>query len=43
MTVASSIDPARLIEEQRALHPGPRRELLTTFIITLMSAEADLV
>jgi putative transposase len=44
MTVTSSIDPARLVEEQLAqASPDLLRELLTTFINTLMSAEADAV
>jgi putative transposase len=44
MTVTPSIDPARLIEEQLAqASPDLLRELLTTFINTLMSAEADAV
>ena len=44
MTVTPSIDPARLLEEQLAqVSPDLLRELLTTFINTLMSAEADAV
>jgi putative transposase len=44
MTVMPSIDPARLLEEQLAqASPDLLRELLTTFINTLMSAEADAV
>jgi putative transposase len=44
MTVSPSIDPARLIEEQLAqASPDLLRELLTSFINTLMSAEADAV
>src|SRR5262245_59633713 len=44
MTVSPSIDPARLLEEQLAqASPDLLRELLTTFINTLMSAEADAV
>ena len=44
MTVTPSIDPARLLEEQLAqASPDLLRELLTTFINTLMSAEADAV
>ena len=40
----ASIDPARLLEEQLAqASPDLLRELLTTFINTLMSAEADAV
>ena len=44
MTVTSSIDPARLLEEQLAqASPDLLRELLGTFINTLLSAEADAV
>jgi putative transposase len=44
MTVTPSIDPARVLEEQLAqASPDLLRELLTTFINTLMSAEADAV
>ncbi len=44
MTVKSSIDPARLLEEQLAqASPDLLRELLGTFINTLLSAEADSV
>jgi putative transposase len=44
MTVKSSIDPARLLEEQLAqASPDLLRELLGTFINTLLSAEADVV
>jgi putative transposase len=44
MTVTASIDPARLLEEQLAqASPDLLRELLTTFINTLTSAEADAV
>jgi transposase-like protein len=44
MTVSSSIDPARLLEEQLAqASPDLLRELLQTFINTLLSAEADAV
>src|SRR3954468_12419217 len=44
MTVRSSIDHARLLEEQLAqASPDPLRELLGTFINTLLSAEADAV
>ena len=44
MTVNPSIDPARLLEEQLAqASPDLLRELLTRFINTLMSAEADAV
>ena len=39
MTVISSIDPARLLEEQLAqASPDLLRELLGTFINTLLSA-----
>ena len=44
MTVNPSIDPARLLEEQLAqASPDLLRELLGTFIHTLLSAEADAV
>ena len=44
MTVSPSIDPARLLEEQLAqASPDLLRELLGTFINTLLSAEADAV
>ena len=44
MTAMPSIDPARLIEEQLSqASPDLLRELLTLFINTLMSAEADAV
>jgi transposase-like protein len=44
MTVTPSIDPARLVEEQLALaSPDLLRDLLTTVISVLMSAEADAV
>jgi putative transposase len=44
MTVTTSIDPARLLEEQLAqASPDLLRELLTTFVNTLMSAEVDAV
>jgi putative transposase len=44
MTVTSSIDPARLLEEQLAqASPDLLRELLGTFINTLLSADADAV
>jgi len=44
MTVRSSIDPAVLLEEQLAqASPDLLRELLGTFINTLLSAEADAV
>src|SRR3954447_17149487 len=44
MTVRSSIDPAPLLEEQLAqASPDLLRELLGSFIQTLLSAEADAV
>jgi len=44
MTVSSSIDPARMLEEQLAqASPDLLRELLGTFLNTLLSAEADAV
>jgi putative transposase len=44
MTARSSIDPARLLEEQLAqASPDLLRQLLQTFINTLLSAEADAV
>jgi Transposase, Mutator family len=44
MTVTASIDPARLLEEQLAqASPDLLRQLLQTFINTLLSAEADAV
>ena len=44
MNVNPSIDPARLIEEQLSqASPDLLRDLLTLFINTLMSAEADAV
>ncbi len=44
MTAPSSIDPARFLSEQLAqASPDLLRQLLTTFIDTLMSAEADAV
>src|SRR3954463_13393545 len=44
MTATTSIDPARLLEEQLAqASPDLLRELLQTFINTLLSAEADVV
>ncbi len=44
MTVKSSIDPARLLEEQLAqASPDLLRELLQTFINVLLSADADSV
>ena len=44
MTVSTSIDPARLLDEQLAqASPDLLRQLLTTFLNTLMSAQADAV
>jgi putative transposase len=44
MTAPSSIDPARFLHEQLACaSPDLLRSMLTTFINTLMSAEADAV
>jgi transposase-like protein len=44
MTAPSSIDPARFLHEQLAsASPDLLRSMLTTFINTLMSAEADAV
>jgi len=44
MTVRTSIDGVRMLDEQLAqASPDLLRELLTTFINTLMSAEADSV
>jgi hypothetical protein len=44
MTAPSSIDPARFLSEQLAqASPDLLRQMLTTFIGTLMSAEADAV
>ena len=44
MTVPPSIDPARLLEEQLAqASPDLLRELLQTFVNTLLSAGADAV
>jgi transposase-like protein len=44
MTALSSIDPARFLHEQLAsASPDLLRRVLTTFINTLMSAEADSV
>jgi len=44
MTVRSSIDPARLLEEQLAqASPDLLRQLLQVFVNTLLSAEADAV
>ena len=44
MTVNTSIDPARLLEEQLGqASPDLLRELLGTFLNTLLSAEADAV
>jgi Transposase, Mutator family len=44
MTAPSSIDPARFLDEQLAqASPDLLRQMLTTFINTLMSTEADAV
>src|SRR3982751_834310 len=44
MTAPSSIDPAHFLSEQLAqASPDLSRQMLTTFINTLMSAEADTV
>ena len=44
MTAPSSIDPAYFLHEQLAqARPDLLRQMLTTFINTLMSAEADAV
>ena len=44
MTVNPSIDPARMLQEQLAqASPDLLRELLQTFVNTLLSAEADVV
>jgi len=44
MTVTPSIDPARFVEEQLAqASPDLLRQMLQTFINTLLSAEADTV
>src|SRR3954453_2143274 len=44
MTAPSSIDPTRFLHEQLAqASPDLLRQMLTTFINTLMSAEADAV
>ena len=44
MTAPSSIDPARFLHEQlESASPDLLRSMLTTFINTLMSAEADAV
>ncbi len=44
MTVAPSIDPARFLEEHLAqASPDLLRDMLTTFINTLLSADADAV
>ena len=44
MTASSSIDPAHFLAEQLAqASPDLLRQMLTTFIDTLMSAEADAV
>ncbi len=44
MTAPSSIDPARFLHDQLAsASPDLLRSMLTTFVNTLMSAEADAV
>jgi transposase-like protein len=44
MTVGSSIDPARFLQEELAeASPDLLRELLTTFVNALLSAQADSV
>jgi transposase-like protein len=44
MTAPSSIDPARFLHDQLAsASPDLLRSMLTTFIDTLMSAEADAI
>ena len=44
MTVPPSIDPARMLEEQLAqASPDLLRELMQTFLNTLMSTQADAV
>ena len=44
MTAPSSIDPAHFLHEQLAqASPDLLRQMLTTFINTLMSAEADAI
>ncbi len=44
MTAPSSIDPARFLHEHvAAASPDLLREMLTTFVNTLMSAEADAI
>ncbi len=44
MTASSSIDPARFLDEQLAqASPDLMRELLTTFVNALLSAQADAV
>jgi len=44
MTVAPSIDPARFLEEHLAqASPDLLRDMLSTFINTLLSADADAV
>ena len=44
MTAAPSIDPARFLEEHLAqASPDLLREMLTTFINALLSADADAV
>ena len=44
MTAASSIDPARFLDEQLAqARPDLLRQMMSTFVNTLRSAEADAV
>src|SRR3954470_14860134 len=43
MTAPSSIDPTAFLHEQPQASPDLLRQMLTTFINTLMSAEADAV
>ncbi|TXD32649.1 IS256 family transposase, partial [Lujinxingia vulgaris] len=44
MTAPSSIDPAQFLHEHLAqASPDLLREMLTTFVNTLLSAEADTV
>jgi transposase-like protein len=44
MTVGPSIDPARFLKEELAeASPDLLRELLTTFVNALLSAQADSV
>ena len=44
MTAPSSIDPARFLHEHlQSASPDLLREMMTTFLNTLMSAEADAI